>query len=151
MAKHLGYELSNYSFIPSVGATNCINICTILYGWGCPFFAVFDYDTEGVTNGGEVLRKEFLFEFEKQYCYIKFVTQKDVDSHSYKELPYEIEDLVTKDELEKFARIKGIGENISKTLKAKLFSNAVEEGYELGAQCKENFKNLLDRITKTYQ
>lgn len=95
--------------------------------------------------------------FEKNFylnlrsCYIKFVTQKDVDSHSYKELPYEIEDLVTKDELEKFARIKGIGENISKTLKAKLFSNAVEEGYELGAQCKENFKNLLDRITKTYQ
>jgi predicted ATPase len=152
MAKQLNYDLDKYAFIPSIGATNCINICTILYGWGCPFFAVFDYDNEGVTKGGEILRKEFLYEFEKQYCYIKLVTQEDVANQTYKQSPCVIEDIVTKEELAKFIEAKGIAENIGKPLKAKLFCNAVEDGsYTFGEQCRDNFKDLLDRITKTYQ
>lgn len=152
MAKQLDYNLDKYTFIPSVGATNCINICTILHGWGCPFFAIFDYDNEGVTKGGEVLRKEFLYELEKQYCYIKSITQEDVDRQTYKKLPCVIEDIVTKEELDNFIQVKGIAEKIGKPLKAKLFCNAVEDGsYTFGDQCRDNFKNLLDRITKAYQ
>ncbi len=152
MAKHLGYNLDNYNFIPSVGATNCINICTILHGWGCPFFAIFDYDNEGVIKGGEVLRKEFLFEFDKQYCYIKSITQKDVDEQTYKKFPCVIEDIITKEELDNFIKVKGITEKVGKPLKAKLFCNAVEDGsYTIGIQCKKNITDLLDRITKAYQ
>ena len=152
IAKTLGYDMNKYAFIPSVGATNCINICTILYGWGCPFFAVFDYDNEGVTKGGEILRKEFLYDYEVQYCYIKHVTQEEVDNQTYKKSPYVIEDIITKDELNKFLKLKNITRNSGKTLQAKLFSNALEEGsYMFGEQCKKNFTNLLDRITKIYQ
>lgn len=151
MAKQLGYDLNKYAFIPSVGASNCINICNILYGWGCPFFAVFDYDKEGVTKGGEIFRKKFTYEFNEKYCYVKPVTQEDVDNQTYKNRPYVIEDVVTTDELDKFIKEKHIKKDIDKSLKAKFFSNAVEDkSYAFGEQCKENFKNLLDRITKTY-
>ncbi|HHU72517.1 MAG TPA: AAA family ATPase [Clostridiales bacterium] len=152
MAKQLGYDLNEYAFIPSVGATNCINICTILYGWGCPFFAVFDYDKEGVTKGGEILRKDFLYEYEKHYCYIKTVTQDDVDNKTFIKAPCVIEDIVTKNELDKFSKEKGIAENISKPLLAKLFSNSVEDGsHNIGEQCKNNFADLLTRINKIYK
>ena len=152
IAKTLGYDMNKYAFIPSVGATNCINICTILYGWGCPFFAVFDYDNEGVTKGGEILRKEFLYDYEVQYCYIKHVTQEEVDNQTLKKSPCVIEDIITKDEIDKFLNFKSITRNIGKTLQAKLFSNALEEGsYMFDEQCKKNFTNLLDRITKIYQ
>lgn len=149
MAKTLGYDLKQYALIPSVGATNCINICTILHGWGCPFFAVFDYDSEGVSKGGEVLRKNFLFEFNKQYCYIKSVTQEEVDEQTYRSEPCLIEDVVTEDELKRFMESKIITEGIGKPLKAKLFSNAIEDGtYTVGGQCKANFESLLRRITR---
>ena len=147
IAKKLGYDLSKYYFIPSRGATNCINICAILYGWGCPFCAVFDYDKEGVVKGGEVLRREFQFKFGKHYLYIKPVEQKDVEQHTYKSSPCEIEDIVTRAELDEFVKSEGIAEKAGKTLIAKLFCNAVEAGtHTFGKQCEENFKNLLDRI-----
>lgn len=151
LAKQLGYN-EKFSFIPSVGATNCINICTILFGWGCPFYAVFDYDNEGVTKGGEVLRKEFLCEFGKHYCYIKPITQEDVDSRNFKKHPYVIEDAITKEELQNFVLSKNIKEDISKPLLAKLFCNAIEDGsYSFGQQCKDNFLALFKQITESYE
>ena len=148
MAKTLGYDLSKYSFIPSVGATNCINTCNILYGWGCPFCAVFDYDNEGVTKGGEVLQNKFEYELGKQYIYIKPVTQKDVTDKTYKDSPCRIEDIVTRDELDKFIKSSSAKKNDSKTLIAKLFSDAIETGsHTVGSECEESFRNLLERIT----
>lgn len=144
MAKLLNSSYEKYNFIPSVGASNCINICTILFGWGCPFIAVFDYDNEGVTKGGEVFRKKFLYEYGKQYCYVKQVTQHDVDNQNYKTTPCVIEDIVTDEELTKFIHWKGITNEMSKPLIAKIFCNAVEDGsYKVGRQCLDNFKIYL--------
>lgn len=51
MAKQLGVDLEKYAIIPSVGATNCVNICAILHGWGCKYIALFDFDKKGVEAG----------------------------------------------------------------------------------------------------
>lgn len=150
IAKCLQYDLNKYAFIASIGVSNCINICTILHGWGCPFFAVFDYDNEGVNGGGEILRKKFLCNLDEHYCYISPIKQEDVDNHTYKTSPCMIESLVTEDELNNFKRTHDIASNVDKTLTAKLFCNAVEDGsHELGNQCLENFDKLLKRITKS--
>ena len=65
MAKVLKIDLSKYTIIPSVGATNSINICMILHGWGCRYIALFDFDKEGVESGGNILQKNLLFEYKR--------------------------------------------------------------------------------------
>ena len=152
MSKLLGYDLSKYALIPSVGASNCVNICTILYGWGCPFFALFDYDNAGVNSGGEILRKEFLFEYEKNYCYVVPVTDEEIANKTYVSNARFIEDVVTKKELQLFDERFPCAKEVGKTLKAKLFSNAIESGeYVPSEACKENFKKLIDAIITKYR
>ena len=151
MATHLKIPSEKYAIIPSVGASNCVNLCSILQGWGCKYIAVFDYDKEGVESGGEYLRKKMYFEKNKQYCYIKEVTQDDIDSKTYKKEAnkYAIEDLVTREEIHRFCEFAGIDKNLGKPLIAKLLSNAVKNGsYTLGETCINNFKELFERITK---
>lgn len=45
MAKVLKINTEQYAILPSFGASNCINICSILHGWGCCYIALFDYDS----------------------------------------------------------------------------------------------------------
>lgn len=147
LSKIIGVDTQKYAIIPSVGATNCINVCSILHGWGCKYIAVFDYDKEGVEKGGEYLRREMLFELGKQYCYIADVSEKEISEGSYKASPIMIEDIITKTEINRFCLEKKVADNVGKSLKAKLMSNAVETGqYVLGEECIENFKKLFDRI-----
>lgn len=150
MAKLLKIPNENYAIIPSVGATNCVHLCSILHGWGCKYIAVFDYDKEGVESGGEYLRNKMFFEQGKQYCYMKEISQSEIDSKTYKteDGKYMVEDLVTKEELERFCSFADIDMNIGKPLVAKLLSNAVENGtYTIGKDCFENFKTLFARIS----
>ena len=117
------------------------------YQWGCRYIALFDYDKAGVEDGGEYLRKNMLFEYKVQYCYVKDVTQEEIDKKTYKTDTYMIEDVVTRDEIEKYCRVTGVSNSIGKTLKAKLMSNSIESGeYKLGEQCRTNFKKLFDRM-----
>ncbi|MCL2164843.1 MAG: ATP-binding protein [Oscillospiraceae bacterium] len=149
MAKKLGYDLSKLTFIPADGAANSKNICSILYGWGCPFCAVFDYDKAGVETGGEVFRKNFGYVAGKQFLYLKEIEQDEVDNKTYSKKDFQcaIEDVVTREELKAFAHARGIAEDTGKTLIAKLYSNAVEDGsHTPSEQCQANFKTLLDRI-----
>ena len=150
MAKQLGVSNDKYAIIPSVGASNCVNLCSILHGWGCKYIAVFDYDKAGVESGGEYLRKNMFFEQGKQYCYMKEISQSEIDSKTYKSDAgkYMVEDLVTKEELDRFCSFANIDINIGKSLIAKLLSNAVEKGtYTLGKDCIENFRSLFARIS----
>lgn len=112
MAKILNINTEKYAIIPAVGATNCVNICAILHGWGCQYIALFDYDKQGVEKGGEYLRKEMLFEYERQYCYVREVNQDEIERKTYNTSPYMIEDVVTREELDKFCTER----NISKPL-----------------------------------
>ena len=139
-------------FIPSVGASNCVNICSILHGWGCKYIAVFDYDKEGVESGGEYLRKNMMFDYKKQYCYILDVSQEDVNEQTYKTCPYMIEDVVTRKEIDRFCLENNISDSIGKTLKAKLMSNYIELGkYMVDDECKENFGTLFERIFSYFE
>mgnify|MGYP000380992174 FL=1 len=147
MAKVLNIDADKYAIIPSVGASNCIHICSILHGWGCKYIAVFDYDKGGVESGGEFLRKNMLFEYGSQYCYLKEVNQEEIDRKTYKTEPYIIEDVVTREEIERYCEMKGISISIGKSLMAKLMSNSVEAGeYQLGEHCRRNFRILFKRI-----
>lgn len=58
-----------------------------------------------------------------------------------------IEDVVTREELARFEEIFPDAKDVGKTLKAKLFSTAIENGeYSPGEQCRNNFKALIDRV-----
>lgn len=146
MAKYLGFDMSNIVFIPSVGATNCVNICSILKGWGCRYLAVFDYDHEGVEKGGKKLEESIIGELNREYLYLKDVSKEEIENKTYKSERLTIEELITNYELEKFKAEKSLT-NIGKTLIAKLFSDALENGtYECGEECKSNFTSLFKRI-----
>ena len=146
MAGVLGLELDKWVFIPSVGAENCINICNILEGWGCKFKALFDYDGEGV-KAGEKMRNKLGYQLGANYCYLKDVSQSDIDESTFMTEKCMIEDLVTASELNKFCDEYKLGKNIGKTLIAKLMSDAVaKESYQLGTECKNNFRELFSRI-----
>lgn len=152
MAKLLNISPERYVILPSVGATNCINICSILHGWGCHYIAVFDYDKEGVEKGGEYLRKDMMFEYKSQYCYLADITQEDVDQKTYKNFPYMIEDVVTREEISRYCTETNTSTTIGKPLMAKLMSNAIESGiYQVGDKCKSNFQKLFDRIFSYFE
>lgn len=147
MAKVLNIDTDKYVILPSVGASNCVHICEILHGWRCQYIAVFDYDKAGVESGGEFLRKEMLFEYGRQYCYLKEVTKEEIDQKTYKTASYMIEDVVTRDEIRRYCEETGTSDSIGKPLMAKLMSNSVESGeYQLGEQCLTNFRELFNRI-----
>lgn len=147
MAKVLGIDTERYAILPSVGASNCINICSILHGWGCRYIALFDYDTAAVKTGGEYLRKDMMFEYKAQYCYLADVSQEDVEKKTYKDSPYMIEDVVTREEISRYCSETNTSSTIGKTLMAKLMSNAIESGgYQVGKECESNFAALFNRI-----
>ena len=148
MAKYIGFDMSNIVFIPSVGATNCVNICSILKGWGCRYLAVFDYDQEGVEKGGKKLEESIIGELNREYLYLKDVSKEEIENKTYKSERLTIEDLITNSELERF-KAENTLTDIGKTLIAKLFSDALENGaYECGEECKSNFTSLFKRIKK---
>lgn len=149
MAKHLDINLEKYALIPSVGATNCVNICAILHGWGCKYIALFDFDKKGVESGGEYLRKEMFFEFEKQYCYVREVTEEEIAQKVYKTSEYEIEDVVQQSEITRFCAETGTSTELGKPLTAKLLCTAIENGtFTICDQSIANFRELFIRIAK---
>lgn len=139
-----GVDLSKYAFIPVVGASNVINVSTILYGWGCKFMALFDYDKEGVEKGGKVFSQKYGYDYNEHFIYLKDATENDITEKTYRENEFEIENMVP--DLHKFLQdreytIKG------KVLTAKLYANALEDGtYTCPQITLENFRRLFERI-----
>lgn len=147
MAKVLNIDSNKYAIIPSVGAANIVNICSILQGWGCNFIAVFDYDKAGVETGGQYMTDNLLYEKDKQYCYLIDVSEDDIKAKTYKTSPCLIEDIITQNEIDNFISTTGTSNDLGKALTAKFLSNAVECGrYSLGQTCIDNFRSLFDRI-----
>ena len=146
MAKMIGIDSERFVFIPSVGASNCINICCVLQGWGCPFIAVFDYDKEGVESGGNKLDNNMYLEYKKHYCYIKDVSAEEIDSKTYNSEKCVIEDIIGRDVIQEFVDKSGYS-NFSKTLTAKLLTTAVTNGdFILPEQSIENISSVINRI-----
>lgn len=147
MAKLLNIDSSKYAIIPSQGASNCVNICAILHGWGCKYIAIFDYDAAGVESGAEVMRKQLIYDLNKHYCFMNKVQQTDIDAKTYKTSKFMVEDVMTREEIEKFCNETGTSQALNKALIAKKMSNAIEKGeYVLGTAATANFKALFERI-----
>ena len=144
IGKKLGIDLSKYAFIPVVGASNLINVCTILHGWGCNYMALFDYDSEGVTKGGEIFKNKYELEYKKHFMYLKDVSEDEIAHKTYKSDEVEIETLVT--DLDDCLTNKGYAK-CGKVLNAKWYADALEDGtYTCSSETLNNFKELFDRI-----
>ncbi len=144
IGKKLGIDLSKYAFIPVVGASNLINVCTILHGWGCNYMALFDYDSEGVTKGGEIFKNKYELEYKKHFMYLKDTSEDEIANKTYKTDEVEIETLVT--DLDDCLTNKGYAK-CGKVLNAKWYADAVEDGtYTCSLETLNNFKELFDRI-----
>ena len=147
MAKLLGIDNTQYAIIPSQGASNCVNICAILHGWGCKYIAVYDYDTAGVESGAEVMRKQLFYELNKHYCFMNEVRQEDIDNKTYKTSTFMVEDVMTQSEIDRFCEATNTLRTLSKPLMAKKMSSAIEKGEYLPSdEAVENFKKLFLRI-----
>ena len=147
MAKVLGIDPNRYAIIPSQGASNCVNICAILHGWGCRYIAVFDYDKAGVESGAEVMRKQWIYELNKQYCFMNEVTQEDIDAKTYKTTKFMVEDVITREEISRFCTEMDILPTLNKALIAKKMSNAIDQGeFSLSETALRNSRTLFDRI-----
>lgn len=154
MSKLLSINLENCELIPSVGASNCINIACILHGWGCRYFAVFDYDKGGAGSGGEQMKNKLGLEYRKQYCYLADVSQDQIDAKTYLEpaKQCEIEDMFSRNELARFREENSVQEGTGKPLLAKLVCNAIESHqFEPSEETKENFRRLIERILSYVQ
>lgn len=147
MAKVLGIDPEKYAIIPSQGASNCVNICAILHGWGCRYIAVFDFDRGGVESGAEVMRKQLIYDLNRHYCFMKPVTQEDIDSKIYRTSSFMVEDVITREEINRFCVAMSISPSLNKALIAKKMSNAIARGeFTLGEAAKNNSRALFDRI-----
>ena len=90
-----------------------------------------------------------LFEFEKQYCYIREVTEEEIAQKVYKTSEYEIEDVVQQSVIKRFCSESGTSTELGKPLTAKLLCTAIENGsFKLCDQSITNFKELFERIPK---
>ena len=146
MAKVLNIDMDKYVIVPSVGASNCVNICSILHGWGCRYIALFDYDKAGVETGGEVMRAKMMLEYRTHFCYINNVSEEDISRKTYKQNSYMVEDLIIRSEIDRFCKEAGYS-NVDKTLTAKIMSNAILSGaFKIREESKDNFRKLFDRI-----
>ena len=147
MAKILDIDPKKYAIIPSQGASNCVNICAILHGWGCRYIAVFDYDKAGVESGAEVMRKQLIYELNRHYCFMNTVTQEDIDSKTYRSSKFMVEDVMTREEINKFCTAMNISPTLNKALIAKKMSNAIDKGeFTLSETATSNFRTLFERI-----
>lgn len=147
MAKLLGIDAEKYAIIPSQGASNCVNICAILHGWGCKYIAVFDYDSAGVETGAKVMQDQLIYDLNRDYCFMNEVTQEEIDSRTYKTAKFMVEDVITREEINRFCTEKDISPKLNKALIAKKMSNAIDMGeFTPSKTTIENFRALFDRI-----
>lgn len=138
-------DFSQYNIIPANGVNNAVNIMAILIGWGCKVKNLFDYDNEGVSNGGKVLEKEYSRNLNIDYIYLTDTNDEKLFSRDYQTEGKRIEDLVI--ELSNFKADYAAGYN--KTLVAKIYHNAVLQGtYKPTKETINEFNTLLSRILK---
>ena len=109
MVAKLGVGNDGISVIAAIGAPNVANICSILFGWGCDFTALYDYDQEGVKESKR-LRKHLGAQLNKGYCFVMDVSETDIVDRPD---PIQVEDLIDASDKHKFA-VGGNGSRIVK-------------------------------------
>ena len=87
-----------------------------------------------------------MLKYRIHFCYINDVSEEDISNKTYKQNPYMVEDLIIRNEIDKFCKEMGCS-NADKTLTAKIMSNAILSGkFQIGEKSKDNFRELFDRI-----
>lgn len=147
MAKLLDVDAEKYAIIPSQGASNCVNICAILHGWGCRYIAVFDYDKAGVETGAKVMQDQLIYKLNRDFCFMNEVTQEEIDSKTYKTSRFMVEDVITREEINRFCEATDVSPALNKALIAKKMSNAIDKDeFTLSETAMNNFRALFNRI-----
>lgn len=145
MAQKLNFDINSYNIIPSTGASNIRNLCSILMGWGCKFIAIFDFDKAGVETGGEILEKKLNLKNNESFIYLKNIESENINKSAYKDNPIEIENLITTKELDNFKKVFPDSVNLGKILLSKFFFDNIDK-YECQKACITNFKEFFSRI-----
>ena len=79
---------------------------------------------------------------------MKEVSQEYIDNKAYRE-KFMIEDVVTREEIDRFYQETGRSSTIGKVLTAKLMCNDFEKGrFAFSDTCKNNFIELFGRILR---
>ena len=88
-----------------------------------------------------------MFEYKAQYCCLAEVSQEDAEKSTYEESPYMIEDVVTREEINRYYAEINISSTVGKILMVKLMSNAIlSDNCQVEKEFKSNFKALFNRI-----
>ena len=83
----------------------------------------------------------------KHYCYMKDISQEELQSKTYKTTKFMVEDVVTQSEINRFCEESNTSKTLNKSLIAKAMSNAVDNhSFIPSEESLENFKALFDRI-----
>ena len=93
------------------------------------------------------MQDQLIYDLNRDYCFMNDVTQEEIDSRTYKTAKFMVEDVITREEINRFCEEKGISPQLNKALIAKKMSNAIEKGeFTLGETAKNNFQVLFARI-----
>ncbi len=145
MAKFLNIDMSKFNIISSVGASNSINLYSILTSWGCKAICLFDYDNQGIQEARN-LNKNYQSLFDNSYIFINGKTLPETNKIPTEE-KFEIEDMIGRDCYEKYKSNSPL--NIGKVLIAKrIMDDVINQKIELPKESLDNFKKLFSRITK---
>ncbi|MFD1039327.1 AAA family ATPase [Virgibacillus byunsanensis] len=142
MINYLGID-SAPNIIPSAGVSNINRIVSILFGWGCEFKILLDYDKAGykeydvlVNKLDETLEDKILF----VCCNEEVVKEKMVSN------PQTIESLISEDDSKQLSTPYD-GSSSSKKLAAKEFHDkVVNKEIELMDETVYNFKTLFEAL-----
>jgi predicted ATP-dependent endonuclease of OLD family len=116
---------SNINIIPAVGADNIKNVCSILFGWGCTYIVLYDYDKEGIdsarklSNSGIINKDSIIFVSNK-----KFGNDMKIPDKS----DWEVIESIFENDYELLNEINSGFDAKSKRIKAKLISEELENG-----------------------
>lgn len=148
MLSFLNINIDSINIIPAIGASNVTNICSILFGWGYNYSALFDFDKEGVEESKK-LSKHLLLELNKDYFFVIDVTENDIERQLYKVPEYRkvIENLIDEEDKKYFICDYNDYDDVSKTIVAKRFDTDLSLRKFIPSEltiC--NFKNLFTRL-----
>lgn len=141
-------NIPDLNIIPAIGASNIKNICSILFGWGCNFIALFDYDTEGVEKGAKPLAKGLFAEYRNNYIYVSDVSEDQIEQKTYKtDDSMVIENLISKSDWNKLNDLcPGISET-DKVITAKKIQALISTNeFSPDETTLTNYKELFCRL-----
>lgn len=146
MARTLGVDVDSFRVIPSTGADNSAHICSILYGWGLRFVALFDFDDKGKKCANDLMSKLNL-SLEQGVLMLKEISADDLKRTHRIDVPDRIviETLLSEEDRAFLSISPGDGDEKKKEAAVK-FAAAVANGVKVSDKTCQSFRELFDRL-----